>query len=38
MKPYERFINRRYVKMFNHFLKEVVEKMIDSWIYGFKFN
>jgi hypothetical protein len=28
MTPYERFINRRYVKMFNHFLKEVVEPIV----------
>jgi hypothetical protein len=30
MKPYERFINRRYVKMFNHFLKEVVENEFEN--------
>jgi hypothetical protein len=30
MTPYERFINRRYVKMFNHFLKEVVEKNFEN--------
>jgi hypothetical protein len=30
MKPYERFINRRYVKIFNHFLKEVVEKKFEN--------
>lgn len=28
MGPYERFINRRYVKIFNHFLKEVCEPAI----------
>jgi len=28
MTPYERFINRRYVKIFNHFLKEVVEPAV----------
>jgi hypothetical protein len=30
MKPYERFINRRYVKMFNHFLKEVVKNEFEN--------
>jgi hypothetical protein len=28
MTPYEKFINRRYVKIFNHFLKEVVEPAV----------
>lgn len=28
MTPYKRFINHRYVKIFNHFLKEVVEPAV----------
>ena len=30
MTPYKRFINPRYVKMFNHFLKEVCEPAIEN--------
>jgi hypothetical protein len=30
MTPYERFIDRRYVKMFNHFLNVVVEKKFEN--------
>lgn len=30
MNPYERFINRRYVKIFNHFLTEVCEPAIEN--------
>jgi len=30
MGPYERFINPRYVKIFNHFLKEVCEAAIEN--------
>jgi hypothetical protein len=30
MTPYERFINRRYVKMFNHFLNVVVENEFEN--------
>jgi hypothetical protein len=30
MTLYERFINRRYIKMFNHFLKEVVEHEFEN--------
>jgi hypothetical protein len=29
MEPYKRFINPRYVKLFNHFLKTVVEKQFE---------
>jgi len=29
MEPYKKFINTRYVKMFNHFLKTVVEKKFE---------
>jgi len=39
MKPYERFINRRYVKIFNHFLKEVVEPIVyDKYQKKIKFK